>query len=255
VWAENSLWRLWTMVRHNVVLLARDPGPLLGYTVVPLLLITALRPLYATRGDGSMGTASITCGSLVLFSLISLNIVGHSLLNERSWFTWDRLRATPAATAELLLGKLIPFYLMLLLQQTVLLTYSSLVLGMRFEGSVAALVGIFLTWPTAVLAMGSLCAGLVRTHGQLNTINDIGAFVITIIGGGLTPLSELPRWMHQIAPLSPGYWGVAGYRAGLTSDSGTSSVPPLAVVLLIAAAAAMAAVVVSGRQARLTQQP
>ena len=37
--------RLAAEVRHQSVLIARDPGPLIGYTVMGLLLIAATRPL------------------------------------------------------------------------------------------------------------------------------------------------------------------------------------------------------------------
>lgn len=30
------------------------------------------------------------------FSLLALSVVGTGILTERSWRTWDRLRATPA---------------------------------------------------------------------------------------------------------------------------------------------------------------
>ena len=36
--------------RHQRVLLARDPGPMIGYAVMGLLLITVTRPLYAALG-------------------------------------------------------------------------------------------------------------------------------------------------------------------------------------------------------------
>ena len=42
-----SVPRITTVARHQAVLLARDPGPMIGYTVMGLLLMTATRSLYA----------------------------------------------------------------------------------------------------------------------------------------------------------------------------------------------------------------
>ena len=93
--------RLAAEVRHQSVLIARDPGPLIGYTVMGLLLITATRPLYAVlsqlgMGSGESGIDRAAAGMAVMFSLFALKVGAAQLLNERTWHTWDRLRTSPA---------------------------------------------------------------------------------------------------------------------------------------------------------------
>ena len=41
-------------------------------------------------------------------STLALQIAGMSLLSERTWRTWEMLRATPATAADLLIGKAAP---------------------------------------------------------------------------------------------------------------------------------------------------
>ena len=249
--------RLSAIVRHNMVLLSRDPGQIFGYTVMPLLLMIALRPIYVARSDPVSGTTQATIGPMVLFSLITLNVIGHNLLHERTWHTWDRLRASPATGAELLLGKSIPFYVMLLVQQSIVVLCGVLTFGLRVPGQAAimATVLMMLVWSATILALGSLLATAVRSHGQLNTITDIGAFLVTVIGGGLTPPSAMPQWMHAIAPYSPGYWAISGYRAALTGQAGGALLRSIAVLLLIAVAAAALATWLTGRRTGARGQP
>lgn len=247
--------RVWAIVRHNLILLSRDPGQIFGYTVVPLLLMIALRPIYLARGDTVNGTVQATIGPMVLFSLITLNVIGHSMLNERTWHTWNRLRATPASSQELLLGKSIPFYLMLLAQQTIILMCSMFAFGLDITGigPITATLLMMLTWSGAVLALGALLSTLVRSHGQLNTIADVGAFLVTVVGGGLTSPAAMPSWMRLLAPYSPGYWAIAGYRTAITGQDLSSLVRPVGILLTITATAAAAAVVVT--TGRLTREP
>ena len=247
--------RFGALIRHNTVLLARDPGQVLGYTLVPVLLITALRPLYVAYYGEVRGTAYITTGALVLFSLITLNVIGHNLLNERSWRTWDRLRATPATGAELLFGKSVPFYVLLLLQQFLLLGYSRIAFGLVIHGSPAALTGMMFVWPAAVVALGNLLAAWARSHGQLNTINDVGAFVVTVISGGLTPLKALPDWMRAVAPFSPGYWALTGLRAAIEGGGPDTLAYPILIVALFAIATAGLAVWTVTRKVGVSQPP
>lgn len=235
--------RLAAVVRHNAVLLLRDPGPLIGYSAMPLLLMTALRPLYVSRGGPAEATAQATAGGAVVFSLFAVSVIGHNVLHERSWHTWDRMRASPAAMVELLAGKFIPLYAVLLVQQGIIFGYAVLVLGARVDGGLPVLLGAILSWPVAVLAFGLLLATLVRSHGQLGTANDIGALIISVLGGALTPVPALPGWMQAVAGASPGYWAVSAYRVGLLGGPAGTRWPPVVVILLIAAAAGCGAVV------------
>lgn len=247
--------RVWSVARHNVVLLSRDPGQMFGYTVMPLLMMIALRPVYIARGDEASGTVQATIGPMVLFSLITLNVIGHSTLNERTWHTWDRLRASPASGAELLLGKSAPFYLMLLVQQTIILTCAVVVFDLRINGSsgILATIPVMLVWSATVLALGTLLATMARTHGQLNTITDIGAFAVTVIGGGITPLSTMPDWMRMLAPYTPGYWAMAGYRTAFSGDDLGAMVTPLAVLLSITVVAGVTATLWAARRSDARQ--
>ena len=104
----NALTRIAAMVRINTIMLIREPGPVASRLIMPLVMITVLEPLFraALRDSGEeTGTTQVIAGMLVMFSLLALSIVGSAMLTERAWRTWDRLRATPAASWELLAGK------------------------------------------------------------------------------------------------------------------------------------------------------
>ena len=83
---------------------------------MPLVMIVLLRPLYLSalaRRGVQAGTVQVVTGMLVMFSLLALSVVGTAILTERTWRTWDRLRATPARSGELLATKALPGFGML----------------------------------------------------------------------------------------------------------------------------------------------
>lgn len=212
----DSLLRITELSRHNALLRLRDPGPFLSYLLMPMLGMLALKPLYLRAIPG--GTTQVATGLLVMFSTLALHIVGASTLTERSWHTWDRLRATRASTVELLLGKAIPVYAVLLVQQTVLTAFGIAVVGMHPSGK-PWLIGIAIaTWGAALLAIGSALAAIVRSHGELHAICDIGALVVTTIGGALVPVTLFPHWLQSIAPFSPGYWALSMLQSAVQGD-------------------------------------
>lgn len=237
--------RLAALVRHNLVLLARDPGHLIAYLVMPMVLMVVEAPLFRSAlHDRGAGTTQVVTGLLVMFSLLSLSIVGNAVLAERTWHTWDRLRATPAPAGELLVGKALPVLAVLLVQQAVLLGFGTGVLGLRPAPDRLPLVALaVLAWGTALLGCGSALASVVRSHGQLSAASDICGLVLAGLGGALTPLSTMPGWARAAAPASPGYWALAALRDALAGHTAAT----LRATAVLAALAAVTATLATYR--------
>ena len=206
------------LVRHNTMLLLREPGPLASRMILPLVFVTLLRPLYTAAEGTAAGTVQAVTGTLVTFSLLALSIVGGSILTERLWHTWERLRASTAHPLEILTGKAVPVLGALLAQQALVLGFGALVLGLRLDHLL--LLGIaLLCWTLTLLGIGSALGVVARTHGELSAAYDIGGMLLSSLGGAFVPLAALPDWVRRIAPASPGYWGVSALHAALAGDA------------------------------------
>lgn len=230
--------RVFSLIRLNTVLLLREPGPVASRLVMPLVLISVLHPLYraalANAGEEA-GTRQIVAGMLVMFSLFALSIVGSALLTERSWRTWDRLRATPAASWELLLGKAVPSVVVLILQQVLVLGLGTVLFGLSIS-DVGLLAVVVSVWVFTLLCVGMLLGAVARSHSELAVFYDLGGLVLTTLGGALIPLSMMPGWARVLAPVSPGYWAMDSYGAALTGDVG-GLLRDVAVLLVLGVAA------------------
>jgi len=210
--------RFSVLVRHNAVLRLRDPGHLISYAVMPMVLMLVFKPLFAA--SVADGPAQAVLGLLVMFTVLALSIVGTSMLSERTWNTWDRLRATPATAVELLAGKAVPVFAVLVLQQAVLLVFGHYVVGMPAPVSPVLLGFAVLVWSLTLLAVGTAVSTLVRSHGELSAVCDVGSLVVSSLGGALIPAAMLPAWAHAIAPVSPGYWAMTMLRGAVEGQSG-----------------------------------
>ncbi|NYH55019.1 MULTISPECIES: ABC transporter permease [Nocardiopsis] len=231
--------RLTLLVRHNMVLRLRDPGHLVSYLVMPMVLMLVFSPLYQAALPGG-GRAQAVIGMLVMFSVLSLSVVGTALLTERTWRTWNRLRASPASGVEMLVGKALPVFALLVLQQGLLLLFGSQVVGMPVTGTFALVLLAVCVWSFALLAIGVALAGFVRSHGELAAVSDVGALAVSALGGALAPISMMPAWAQALAPLSPGYWAVAMLGAAVSGDTGTVLRTALVLALVGVAAGALA---------------
>jgi len=240
-----ALARTGAIVRHNTILLLREPGPLASRLIMPVVFLALLHPLYqAAQGRGA-GIGQAVIATLVTFSLLALSIVGGSILTERIWHTWERIRATAVRPAELLVGKAVPAMAALLAQQALIIGFGVAVLGLNVTGPLllAAAVG---AWTLALLGMGAAIGVLARSLAELSVIYDIGGMILSSLGGALVPLSVMPGWVRHVAPASPGYWAVSALKAAL-SGSGAGTLRAAAVLVGFALGFGALAAVRAGR--------
>jgi ABC-2 type transport system permease protein len=244
--------RLAAEVRHQAILLARDPGPMIGYLVMGLLLITVTRPFYVALDHvNSAGTDQAAAGMAVMFSLFALKIGAGHLLNERTWHTWDRLRSSPAGFGEILAGKSLPLFIAILAQQAVLFLVSAAAFGLRPAAGWPVLAACALAWSACVLLLGTGASTLARTPAQLSAAGDIFALLTTVLGGAIVPVALLPGWLRLVAPASPGYWALAAYRCALAGTPAQLGRPLAMLGVFALAGAGVAALISAGQHGRL----
>jgi ABC-2 type transport system permease protein len=244
--------RLAAEVRHQAILLARDPGPMIGYLVMGLLLITVTRPLYVvldrlTAAPAALGTDQAAAGMAVMFSLFALKLGAANLLNERTWHTWDRLRTSPAGFGEILTGKALPLFIAILAQQAVLFGVTAAAFGLHPRAGWPTLAACAAAWSACVLLLGTGASTLARSPAQLSAAGDVFALLTTVLGGAIVPVALLPGWLRHVAPASPGYWALDAYRSALTAGPAQLT-RPLAMLAVFALAGAGIAAAINVRQ-------
>lgn len=248
--SRESATRLAVLIRHNALVMLREPGPLLSRMILPLAFMTLLRPLYVSAQDRVSGTEQAVVGTLVTFSLLALSICGNAILTERLGRTWDRLRGTPLRPAELLVGKAVPVFAAMLAQQVLIVGFGVGVFGLRVPHPFL-LLGVLLSWTCTLLGLGALLGVLVRSMGELSAAYDIGGMLLSSVGGALVPLAVLPGWVADVAPVSPGYWAAHGMRAALSGDTQVAATACATLVVTALACGALASVRLRGRGGRL----
>jgi ABC-2 type transport system permease protein len=220
---KDSAYRVGAIVRHNLLIRLRDPGQMISYIAMPMILMLVLKPIYIRVVSG--GDVQVVTGLLVMFSVFAIAIAGNSILVERHWQTWDRLRQTTASSTEMLLGKTIPIFVLMLLQQSILLVYGCLVIGIPMPRSIGLVAIAIPVWAFALLAVGAALSTVARSLGELGVISDVGAMVLSSMGGSLVPLSIMPGWAQAAAHVSPGYYALKMLKAAIRGDAGGVLVP------------------------------
>ena len=226
---ESRRTRVVALWRHEGRLLARQAPLFAGAIVMPLIVMVFLRPTFrvalASRGyPNATGAEQAVPGVAVMFSFFMVGLVALAFLREHGFGTWDRLRASPAAPWEVIVGKLGPLAVVAGLQQALLFGVGVVGAGLEISGSAIALMLVAAALVSSVLGMGVAVMALCSTQQQVALVQTVGTMLFAGLGGAFSPASLTPEFARVIGPFVPSYWAMRGYRAVILDGAGVLDV-------------------------------
>jgi ABC-2 type transport system permease protein len=150
-------------------------------------------------------------GSAVFFGFFLALTVGLSFVEERKTGTFRRLLAAPIRRSTVLWAKLVPYYLIGLVQMGFLFAVGILAFGLAVGGSWLALVLLTAALVFAAVALGLLIASLGGSERQIGAVGSICILVMGLLGGGMVPRLVMPDTMKAIGSITPHAWALDGY--------------------------------------------
>jgi ABC-type multidrug transport system permease subunit len=193
-----------------------------------------------TRGWYNPGldyTAYMVPGILVaLVTMIGTLLTAQNIAREKEIGTLEQLNVTPISRAEFVTAKLLPFWVLALLDLALGLIVGRLVFGIPIRGSLLLLFGSAGIYLVSALAIGLLISTVVETQQQAMFISFFLIMIYLLMSGLLTPIDSMPRWMQLASEVNPVRHFVAIARAVLVKGAGASEVAaPLSVLTVYAA--------------------
>lgn len=234
------------LVRHELRLFLREPGLLLQLVLMPLVMIAFLKPAFgATLANAGFadanGAEQAVPGMIVMFSFFGAGIVGFGFFREHGWGTWARLRASQAGPMAIIVGKAVPTLLLVTVQQALLFAAGVWLFDLTIRGSLLGLAAVSAALALCLVAFGVVFAAYLRSSQTLNAVNSLTVMTLAGLGGAFTPVDVMPGWAQALAPATPTYWAMTGYRAVVLDGVGITGTLP-AVGILLAFAAVLVAI-------------
>jgi ABC-type multidrug transport system permease subunit len=144
----------------------------------------------------------------VFFIIVTL---ASSFLKEKSDGTFLRILAAPLSSTSLLIGKLIPYYLVNLVQIALMFFVGVVLFGVKL-GSLPGLILVSLALALAANGLGLLIASLGKTEGQINGLSVLLVVTLAALGGMMVPTFIMPPVMRTLSLFTPHAWALAGYH-------------------------------------------
>jgi ABC-type multidrug transport system permease subunit len=160
-----------------------------------------------------------------MFAFFLALIVGWVFVAERRQGTLKRLRAAPVTRGHVLLGKMIPGYVLSVGQSLFLLVMGRILFGMRWGPDawpwweqVGFVLAVVMTTSLAVMGLAMFVAAVARTEIQVALLGAGAVLVLALIGGCVLPRDMMPEQTQKISLITPHGWALDAYRELLNAD-------------------------------------
>lgn len=147
----------------------------------------------------------------VMFAFFLVTLMSRSFLTERELGTFRRLKATPVSSGALIFGKVLPFYLVSLLQSALLFLFGRILFGMSFGPKPWLLLPVIFATSAAATGLGMLIATIVRSDAQVTSVATLVILAMAGISGCFMPRDWLPDAMRTISLGTPHAWALIAY--------------------------------------------
>jgi ABC-2 type transport system permease protein len=174
---------------------------------------------------------------VALVTMIGTLVTAQNIAREKELGTIDQLNVTPITKAEFITAKLLPFWVLALLDLALGLLVGRLVFGVPIRGSLVLLFASAGVYLVVALAIGLWISTMVDTQQQAMFVTFFVLMVYLLMGGLFTPIDSMPRWVQLLSELNPIRHFAAITRGVLLKDAGlTEILRPLGVLSLYAVA-------------------
>jgi ABC-2 type transport system permease protein len=172
---------------------------------------------------------------VVMCQIMAIMLTATSIVREKENGTLEQLFMTPVRAGELMLGKVVPYFIMTLLEFCTIAFLMRTVFFVPIHGNFVTLVAIALPFILAMLGLGLLISTRANTRDAAMQMT-MGTLLPSIfLSGYVFPLDSLPRFFYCIAQVIPTTWLIDAARGVILRGAGWPELWPHALVLSLMA--------------------
>ena len=139
----------------------------------------------------------------VILTLMMVLMTGLAMTRERERGTMENLLAMPVRPFEVMVGKIVPYIFIGLLQATLIQLVARFVFGVPFVGSIAALYAAALLFVAANLTVGITLSSIAKNQLQAMQMTMFYFLPNMLLSGFMFPFQGMPKWAQGIGNVLP----------------------------------------------------
>jgi ABC-2 type transport system permease protein len=170
---------------------------------------------------------------VILVTIIGTMLTAMNIVREKEMGTLEQLNVTPITRGIFITAKLVPLWVIAMLELGVGLLIARFVFDVPMLGSIALVFGAAAIYLVAALGVGLWISTLAETQQQAMFVAFFVMMIYLLMSGLFTPLRSMPQWAQWLAQLNPVMHFIAIMRGILLKGAGLADVYPQLVILAV----------------------
>ena len=173
----------------------------------------------------------------VVMSIIAAMLTSLTIAREWERGTMEQLAATPVRGVEIVLGKLLPYLVIGIVDVHVVVALGILVFGVPFNGSVILLAVLSTLFLVGALGVGIFISSVADSQVFAMQAATVATYLpALLLSGFLFDIAAMPTFLQGITFLIPARYFIVVTRGILLKGVGVGALWPQAIAMLVFAA-------------------
>lgn len=197
-----------------------------------------------TRFNPTNRSALFLVPGLVALILSMVTVMLTALTIAREWErgSMEQLFATPVGRMEIILGKLVPYLALGVVQLLLVLVAGTYVFDVPMRGSLGALAAMSVLFLLGMLGQGLLLSVVTRNQMVATQIGTMSTMLPSmLLSGFMYPIENMPPVLRYVSAVIPARYFIDGLRGVLLKGNGFSELWPQVLALTLFATAMVVA--------------
>ncbi len=161
-----------------------------------------------------------------LLTMITVMLTSMAIVREREQGTLEQIMVTPITGTTLLLGKVLPFAILGLVEMVIALALGILWFQIPFVGSPLLLLGLSLLYLLTTLGLGLFFSTVTSTQQQAMFFAWFFSVFALLTSGFFTPIENMPMAVQYVTYINPMRYFVEIVRGIILKGSGATDLWP-----------------------------
>jgi ABC-2 type transport system permease protein len=169
----------------------------------------------------------------LLLILNSSLIASAAMVKEREAGTIEQLLMAPASTAEIIIAKITPLFVLLCMMMLLAIAVLKIAFGVPFHGRLAFVLFGGVLCILSGISLGTVIATFSNSAQQAQLTAFFVNPPLASLSGALNPVEAMPAWLQPMTLLNPVHHFATIARSGMLKGSGFATLWPNMLALLV----------------------
>jgi ABC-2 type transport system permease protein len=161
---------------------------------------------------------------VIVVTMIGMLLTALNLVREKELGTAEQMNVTPVKKYQFIVAKLLPFWVIAMVELSFGLLLGRLLFNLPVEGSLLLLFGFASVYVVAVLSIGLFLSTFSSTQQQLMFVAFFFMITFILMSGVFTPQESMPVWAQNLNVLNPVAYFMRVIRMVLLKGSGIADI-------------------------------